>query len=216
VIIPPSPGVFSAYGMLFSDPRAFSSRTVITAIDTNSLKGLRKIIDELILESSARLAVDDRAISSIEVSADMRYVGQEHTVSVPVDLDMVDMGLASELKKRFDEVHERTYSHSASEEPAQIVTLRVSAGMSSDKPNFPPLPHKEASGQSRFVADVWLTEESALPVPFYAREDLNKNQTLSGPAVIFEETASTLLLNGDVADIHPNGHILINLGGEGS
>jgi N-methylhydantoinase A len=216
VIIPPSPGVFSAYGMLFSDPRAFSSRTVITAIDTSSLKGLRKIIDELILESSARLAVDDRAISSIEVSADMRYVGQEHTVSVPVDLDMVDMGLASELKKRFDEVHERTYSHSAPEEPAQIVTLRVSAGMSSDKPNFPPIPDKEAPGQSRFVADVWLTEESALPVPFYAREDLNKNQTLSGPAVIFEETASTLLLNGDVADIHPNGHILINLGGEGS
>ena len=211
VVIPPSPGVFSAYGMLFADPQGHASRTRITRVDAEGLCGLEGIVNELIDEAVAPLGIGPGLPDRLEFYADMRYVGQEHTVNVPLERDMIRNGLDAEVKARFDAVHERSYSHSAADEPAEIVTLRCVASLSSDKPSFAPVADTAGDASPSFEAAVWLEQDCAETLPFYARGDLGAGQSIAGPAVVFEETASTLLLKGDRALVHANGHLLIEI-----
>ena len=211
VVIPPNPGVFSAYGMLFADPQGHASRTRITLIDPDELPGLEALVDDLITDASARLGLGDVAADRIDLYADMRYVGQEHTVNVALDRSMLSATGVSALKARFDAVHERTYSHSAADERAEIVTLRCVATVLTDKPSFgPPLAQGQSSAPA-FHRVVWLDSEAASEIPFYPRTGLAVGTELHGPAVIFEDTASTLLLSGDRLQTHEHGHLLIDI-----
>src|SRR6185503_11772373 len=71
-----------------------------------------------------------------ERAADMRYVGQEHAVAVRMPANAGDESARAEIKRLFDEAHELRYSHSAPEESADIVSLRVSAIGRLGKPQF--------------------------------------------------------------------------------
>jgi N-methylhydantoinase A len=211
VVIPPNPGVFSAYGMLFADPQGHASRTRITRVDADELPALESLVDELIGDASGRLGLGDVHADRIELYADMRYVGQEHTVSVALDRAMLSGTSVDALKQRFDAAHERCYSHSAAAERAEIVTLRCVATVFTDKPEFS---SPSSSGHSEIPAfhrAVWLDAELATEIPFFARAALAPDMIVAGPAVIFEDTASTLLLLGDRLYCHPNGHLIIDL-----
>ena len=79
-----------------------------------------------------------------ERAADMRYVGQEHAVAVRMPADVGDESARAEIKRLFDDAHELRYSHSAPEESADIVSLRVSAIGRLEKPQVPEIPQGEA------------------------------------------------------------------------
>ena len=211
VVIPPNPGVFSAYGMLFADPQGHASRTRITLVDPDELPNLEALVDELVGDACTRLGLGAVVADRIDLYADMRYVGQEHTVNVALDRDMLSAAGVSALKQRFDAVHERSYSHSAADERAEIVTLRCVATMLTDKPKFGPSIGDEFSSEPAFHRAVWLDDEAATEIPFYRREALVAGTILDGPAVIFEDTASTLLLSGDRLQVHAHGHLLIDI-----
>lgn len=212
VVIPPSPGVFSAYGMLFAEPQGHAARTQITALDRDSVSGLTSLINELIDEACTRVGLAGRSADNVELMADMRYVGQEHTVNVPLTVAMITDGDYAAIKSRFDQAHERAYSHSAADEPAQIVTLRAVVSVHTQKPSFSPIPTGCAPTKPIFFDDVYLEDEIEKSVPFYSRSDLTAGQRIAGPAVVFEETASTLLFAGEQAQVHEYGHLLIELG----
>ena len=211
VVIPPNPGVFSAYGMLFADPQGHASRTRITLVDPDELPNLEALVDELVGDACTRLGLGAVVADRIDLYADMRYVGQEHTVNVALDRDMLSAAGVSALKQRFDAVHERSYSHSAADERAEIVTLRCVATMLTDKPKFGPSIGDEFSSEPAFHRAVWLDDEAATEIPFYRRAALVAGTILDGPAVIFEDTASTLLLSGDRLQVHAHGHLLIDI-----
>jgi N-methylhydantoinase A len=210
VIVPPSPGVFSAYGMLFADSQGHAARTAITRVAPDTIGALHAIADELAVEAAARLGLTIDALDAIEYGADMRYVGQEHTVFVAFPREWLSATQAARLKTRFDDVHQRTYSHSAAGEPAELVTLRCVGTRQTPKPAFLRLTPAPPAAPA-FEAPVWLNESGADVVPFYARTSLPPAQCITGPAVIFEETASTLLGPGDVARVHRHGHLVIEL-----
>lgn len=211
VVVPPNPGVFSAYGMLFADLQGHAARTRITQVDAANLRALDASVTELIGEASARLGVGTAAVDRIELFADMRYVGQEHTVLVALERAMLTEGNAAALKQRFDTVHERTYSHSAADERAELVTLRCVATRHTDKPGFMSPSAVAATPVAAFLRPVWLVDTSPRDLPFYARASLGPGARIDGPAVIFEDTASTLLLDGDHARVHAHGHLLIDI-----
>ncbi|MFP6682476.1 MAG: hydantoinase/oxoprolinase family protein [Gammaproteobacteria bacterium] len=211
VVIPPSPGVFSAYGMLFADLQGHASRTRITLVDADELPSLEALVDDLVRDACTRLGLGEVVADRVDLYADMRYVGQEHTVNVALDRQMLSAGGVSVLKQRFDAVHERSYSHSAADERAEIVTLRCVATMLTDKPKFRPSIADERSSDPSFYRAVCLDSESATEIPFYRRAAIAAGTILDGPAVIFEDTASTLLLNGDRLQVHAHSHLLIDI-----
>src|SRR2546427_10385127 len=93
------------------------------------------------LEAEGQAAFEASGISTdrivFERAADMRYVGQEHAVAVRMPASVGDESSRAEIKRLFDEAHELRYSHSAPEESADIVSLRVSAIGRLGKPQFP-------------------------------------------------------------------------------
>ena len=140
VLIPFSPGHFSAYGMLFSDLRYDYVRSCFRRLADASFDESEAFYDGM--EREGRAAIDASAVRpeqiSIERAADMRYVGQEHAVTVELPDAVFRARDRAAIKRHFDAVHEQRYGTSAPQEPAELVSLR--ATISGTMPKPPQLP----------------------------------------------------------------------------
>src|SRR5215472_10030570 len=126
VIVPPAPGMFSAFGMLFSDLRYDYVRTWLYRLEDASFAAMEKIYGTL--EDQGRGAIANTSVKPARITlkraADMRYVGQEHAVTVDIPQAVFARRDAKAIKRLFDAMHELRYGTSAPAEPAEIVSLR--------------------------------------------------------------------------------------------
>ena len=126
VIVPLAPGVFSAFGMLFSDLRYDFVRTWYAPLDEASFETIEKVYQAL--ERQGRDAIAATSITPqrvvIKRAADMRYVGQEHAVTVDLPMSVFARGDRKAIKHHFDAMHAQRYGTSAPAERAEIVSLR--------------------------------------------------------------------------------------------
>src|SRR5262249_32187423 len=126
VIVPTAPGVFSAFGMLFSDMRYDYVRTWFTRLDDAGFDVMERIYREL--EDEGRRAIASSAVTpetiTVKRAAGMRYVGQEHAVTVHLPNAVFATQDRAAIKRHFDEMHEQRYGTSAPAERAEIVSLR--------------------------------------------------------------------------------------------
>jgi N-methylhydantoinase A len=171
------------------------------------------------LEGEGCAALERSGIPSdrivFERAADMRYVGQEHAVAVRVPASAVDEGARAEIKRRFDDAHDLRYSHSAPEEAADIVSLRVSAIGRLSKPAFPTIlagaavPPSEAE---RGVRPVMFEGHGALSAKLFDRAMLRAGNMIQGPAIIEELASTTVVEPGDTVTVNRYGHLVMKLG----
>src|SRR4051812_1943113 len=126
LIVPLHAGNFSAWGLLGVDLAQTVSRTQITPLGDGALAGAQPLLDELLGDLDRRPRPDGPRI--VEIDLDMRYVGQEHTLTVaaPQDGDALAAGAELELRDRFAEAYSRTFGHTM-DEAVEIVAFRVSA-----------------------------------------------------------------------------------------
>src|SRR6185312_8304577 len=126
VIVPAAPGVFSAFGMLFSDLRYDFVRTWFTPLDDAPFKDIERVYREL--EKQGRDAIAGASVKAqrliVKRAADMRYVGQEHAVTVDLPMAVFARGDRESIKRHFDAMHAQRYGTSAPAERAEIVSLR--------------------------------------------------------------------------------------------
>src|SRR5262252_5748007 len=136
VIVPRAPGHFCAFGMLFADLRYDLVRTWFTRLADVSFDEIERVYAELIEEGGRSLAASGIGASRVAVarSADMRYVGQEHPVTVALPPEVFRRRSREALKCRFDEEHLQRYGTNAPEESAEIVSLRVAVTGAMKKP----------------------------------------------------------------------------------
>lgn len=217
VIIPPYPAVFSALGMLMADLRHDIVTTGIRRLNGVTEADLDRELTELEQECHQALlegGVDFSRVRYVR-AADMRYVGQEHTVAVTLpDLGDSGDGIAA-IKSRFDQEHGLRYGHSAPEEPAEIVSLRVSAVGELPRPELAKIAigNVEPDDAARVGArEVAFPNEGVLMTPIYQRSALLAGNQISGPSVIEEGTATTLLRPGDLAEVDGYGNLLLTIG----
>jgi N-methylhydantoinase A len=128
VVIPPSAGVFSSYGLLYSEVAYHftkTRKTLLAAIDPAEIGAL---LGELEGEARARLAEDGFAADRIalERRAALRYQGQSFELEVPVPGGVIDRAAVAAFEEAYGVEHKRTYGHRAgAEEPVELVTLKV-------------------------------------------------------------------------------------------
>src|SRR5712691_6687740 len=126
VIVPPAPGVFSAFGMLFSDLRYDYVRTWFKRLEDASFDQIERVYRDL--EGQGRAAIAGTSVKPQKIivkrAADMRYVGQEHAVTVDLPLEVFEKQDRPAIKRAFDAMHELRYGTSAPDELAEIVSLR--------------------------------------------------------------------------------------------
>ncbi len=126
-VVPRAPGLFPAFGMLFSDLRYDFVRTWLTALEAASFDEIEAVHCEL--EESGRAAIAAASVSpgevAVERAADMRYVGQEHAVTVDLTMEVFENRDREAIKALFDAMHELRYGANAPAEKAGIVSLRT-------------------------------------------------------------------------------------------
>ena len=196
VVIPDRPGVFSAWGMLMSDLRRDVIRTRITRVNEAAAESLDTTFAEMSARVQDELRAEDVAEADIrsERHADMRYLGQEHTVKVALPEGRINAAAVTELLERFHQVHEQTYTFHL-ESPVELVNFHVTAF------GHVPTPEIEMvtatgltlAGASKGQRDVLFDEPQALSASIYERERMPVDEPVAGPAVIEEPTATILV-----------------------
>src|SRR5262245_2683756 len=140
IVVPPAPGLFSSFGLLYSDVEHHyvrSHRRLLRAADAAGVEGRWAAREE---DARAQLGQEGFAPSaqSIRRAADLRYQGQSFELSVPVAGPLAGTESLQAVAQAFGHEHERTYGHRAGpEEPVEIVSLRVVAQGIPDRPRVP-------------------------------------------------------------------------------
>jgi N-methylhydantoinase A len=217
IIIPSAPGHFSALGMLMADLRRDYVQTLFERMDDLEMFQLEDQFKKL--EDEGRAALEASGIPTdrivFERAADMRYVGQEHAVAVRMPAKVGDKTARAEIKRLFDEAHELRYSHSAPEESADIVSLRVSAIGRLGKPQFGQIAAGEktpSSNARRGTRMVIFEGAGAVEAPVWDRTKLLQNNMIAGPAIIEEAASTTVVEPGDTVTVNEFGHLIMQLG----
>jgi len=215
VIIPPQPGHFSALGMLLTDLRQDVLRTRVADFGEIDAKTLDNWFEELEREAAASLAAQGFADRSVALmrSLDMRYLGQEYTVTVAVPELAASGDPMPELRRRFDAAYELRYSHASPEQPAQVVNLRVTALGAVAKPDFASLRDKRiAAAPGARERAVYFESTGAVRCPVFQRAELVEGQPLEGPAIVEEYASTTVIHPGDAATLDAHGCLVVRTG----
>ncbi len=217
VIIPRAPGHFSAFGMLLADFRRDLVRSQFVSLTAVTMAELETWFGEMEARGQAALTDADLKTRKIVLKRglDMRYVGQEHAVTVDLPAAAFRRADKGAIKAAFDAAHEERYGRGSPGEAAEIVSLR-SAVIGVLKH---PAPEKIAAGKSRppalamrgrrrayFEAGGWV--EAAV----FQREALQAGNRISGPALIEEHATTTVLQPGDTLLVEPYGNLDISVG----
>jgi N-methylhydantoinase A len=217
VIVPTAPGVFSAFGMLFSDLRYDFVRTSFARLEDAPFEGIERVYRELEAEGRAAIAAASVVPRKITVkrAADMRYVGQEHAVTVDLPLAVFAREDRGAIKRHFDAMHEQRYGTSAPDERAEIVSLRSTVtGVMRKPPQEEIRRGKRAPDKAAFTGkrSVYL-DGKYRATPTYARAALAAGNRIEGPALVEEHASTTVLLPGDRLEVDTHGHLRIKVAG---
>jgi N-methylhydantoinase A len=209
VVVPPGQGAFSALGMLMADVQHDFSRTSITPLLEVDAEVIAASFAELESSATAALATDGFGDDEQHLvrTIDVRYMGQEHAVTVACP--PFGEGFTAAVEVSFAELHERQYGHTMSD-PVEITTLRVRGIGVIDKPSLPTMAARTEGAPER-LGDrvVHLGEDEQVVYGLYAREQLRAGDRIVGPAVITEHTATTVMHAGDVLTVGTYGELVI-------
>jgi N-methylhydantoinase A len=216
VIVPLFPAHFSALGMLMTDVKHDYVRTYYTPLKEADFARIGRIYDEMASEGRQTLAKEGVGASSVKLQPffDLRYIGQEFFLTVPVSQEEILSGDLSGIRKAFDNLHDMRYGHKSTAEPIEIVNVRVAAFGMRKKIEFPE--KKAIAGRQAIKGhrDVCLDDpKKPVKCAIFDREALPVGYTVQGPAIIEEYATTTYLSHGDAATICPLGEIIISVGG---
>lgn len=217
MVIPLYAGNFSAWGLLGADLMQTAARTRILKLADPAVPEANGVFDDLFAILDARVGGESaNGARSREVALDMRYVGQEHTITVPIASNARGQlaASASGIREAFTREYDRTFGHTMDEQ-VEIVSLR--AALRTPLPRrteaFSPRPSVKADEQPTWDA-YSFTEDRQLAFRIVDRAALTTDESILGPAIIVEETATTYLDSGFEARIHPSGVLFIKDAGD--
>lgn len=208
VLVPPTPGVLSALGMLAADRTRDYSRTVMLPAAAAGPDRLADAFAPLVARALADAATDghDPAQLDLRQSLDARYVGQSHELIIQHQPDNDPTAITA----AFHAAHAARYGYDRPEASVEIVTLRLSAVAPSD---FPAIPLRAAAGPNPSAAligrkPVWFGG-GYIETPLYNRDLLRPGNLLPGPGVIYQYDTTTLIPPGWTAVVDGADNLII-------
>ncbi|MCL4806020.1 MAG: hydantoinase/oxoprolinase family protein, partial [Anaerolineae bacterium] len=205
VLVPPTPGVLSALGMLVAEPARDFSRTVMLAPDDAE----RLAAEFALLEAAAReeMAAEGYPVGSLRMrrALDMRYLGQSHELTIP--LPGTDPAAVAEA---FHAAHERRYGYARPEATVEIVTARLTAAVATTAPAFPRAPLAGPDPTAALIGHkpVWF-DDAFRNTPLYDRERLRPGNVLPGPGVVIQYDTTTIIPPGWSATVDGSNNLVI-------
>ncbi len=195
VIVPNAPGILCADGLIESDLQENFVATARAQMGED-LSAVEHALARLNTQADAWIAAETDSSSSAHkiASVDMRYVGQNYELPVMIGSSEDAPGLPERetLIERFFEAHLRSYGYVDRDAPVEVMNVRLKAvaplGQASVRPDSPKGP-----ADPEVTQDVWFSADAPLPTPVYRREVLPIGTTLTGPAIITQFDATTVV-----------------------
>ncbi|MCA8929854.1 MAG: hydantoinase/oxoprolinase family protein, partial [Alphaproteobacteria bacterium] len=212
LVVPPSPGVLSAIGLLVSTLRADYAQTCVEAPPYDGAR-IAATFRQLEQEADAWLAREnapaDTRRKNRSASLRYRHQGFELTVDWP-DGPVTEASMA-EAVERFHRLHEQLYTFAQRDTVVELVNLRVSAACDLARPRLV----ERAAGGSLAEAlverhPVWF-DEGPVPTPVYDRSRLGAGVRVDGPAILTQLDATTVLLPGETATVDRYGNLIVRI-----
>jgi N-methylhydantoinase A len=156
--------------------------------------------------------VDPNIPIVLKRGADMRYVGQEHSVTVELPLELFTNHDANGIKKIFDQTHLQRYAFNSINSPAEIVNLQSSVIGLLPKPIIKKLEQKNQTINKATRKVFFQQFGGFIDTDVYQREDLRHGHQLHGPLLIEEYASTTVLFPGDLLEVSEFGDLIITIG----
>ncbi len=206
VLIPADPGVFSAWGMLQGDVRNDAVTTHYRRLD-QPIVDLTEPIERLKDKVCREMEVDDeqRAGMRFETHIELRYVGQEYSLPIPLPGAEADEEFMASFHARYEE----RYGHCNPEAPIEMVAIRLTGIR-----EFERGPVGEGNGQAGGAdgaSEQVIFDGRSLDVPIVDRGNLSGR--LVGPAIVMEPSTTTVVPPGWELSVGSQGHLIMERGG---
>lgn len=217
VIVPPTPGVTSALGILQVDLRHDLLRSVLKQTHQIEPHELVRVFDEL--EAEAREVLEHEKADSeqqVELSLDVRYYGQTPYMNIVLDEIPHDRAAIDAIVERYGEAYEREFGYRFDSDLATVefVNARVAAiGVTSDI-QLRGAAQSNGRPEPRQTRSVYFEESREfVDTPIYTRSALATETRMSGPAIVEQSDTTVLLPPGTSLEVDQYLNILIDVGG---
>jgi N-methylhydantoinase A len=213
-VIPMSPGITSAMGLLVTDLKHEYSKTMIQRVDRLDPTSVEEVYRHVEGQARSTLAREGMRPENMSFTrqVDMRYVGQSYELTVQLHNGQLDPAEIKRVLKRFHEEHDRAYGFSSPEEPTEFVNLRLTAVGNIAKPQLRELIGDRASMASaqKSTRPVFFAERGGyIPCPIYNRYLLGSGCHIEGPAVVEEMDSTTVIHPGYRAKVDRFGNLIL-------
>ncbi|MFJ3642825.1 hydantoinase B/oxoprolinase family protein [Streptomyces sp. NPDC090108] len=202
VLVPPMAGVLSALGIGLADTTAMREQSAEVPLEPSAMRGLRETADGLEEAARAELLAEGVPPDRVEAvrRAQLRYDGTD--TALTVELTEPDA-----MKRAFEERHRATFSFTL-DRPVVVEALSVEATGITAPPDLSALAPYQ--GRPAAPGTVRLYSGGAWrDAPLHRREALPPGDTVTGPAVIAEAGATTVVDDGWRAAATDEGHLLM-------
>ncbi len=213
-LIPLSPGITSALGLLVTDLKHDDATTLIQQVNRLDLTAVEAAFAQMTEAGRAALARDAVAEEHMTFvrQVEMRYVGQGYELAIPLANKPLDADELAHVLVRFHQAHDRAYGYAAPTEPAEFVNLRLTAIGRIAKPRLRRL---------TTIGDLALARKPNRPVyfaesngfvdcPIFDRYRLPPNAIIVGPAIIEELDSTTVVHPGFEARVDEFGNLRLS------
>jgi N-methylhydantoinase A len=207
LLVPLTPGVHSALGLLMSDVKHDYVRSKLVGLEDLDLAEINDLFNQLIDQAKRDLDGEGFADHEIKIEPylDLRYAGQGYELTVPCMMPPLAQEDLQLMRRRFDTLHEQNSGHKAETEPVELVSLRlISLGL------VPQAKLSPGKTTGRQVADArtgerevfFGTEHGTLRTKIYGRSRLEPGHRIPGPAIVEQLDTTTV--------IHPEQEALVD------
>lgn len=210
VVVPRSPGQFSALGLLRTDLMVTRAQSIMTPLEPANAEAIEAAfvaLQDTIRDELKRQGADVDRIR-FERAVFAMYRGQTWDNRMPIHADIVTRDGVNELVPQFHEFYEENYGFAAREIPVVVSTVEVSAIIPRQQVK-PELTPDEGDPLLRTVELTVPGSTERTEVSLYVRERLEPHQRVAGPALVAEKFATIVVLPGRVAHVDDDLNLIV-------
>jgi N-methylhydantoinase A len=218
VLIPASPGICSAMGLMTTDLKYDDVRTVFARSDRLDPATLADDFAAMANDLEAQVRQDgiDPAVATYRRGADLRYLGQGYELRVDVADGPLDAGALALVVNTFHARHAAEYGHGFPDKPVEVVNVRLTASAPAEKLRTVPAPAcgSLASALVRRAPCVFRTPAGLqeFDTPRYERDRLPLDLPIPGPCIVLQTDSTTVAPPGATLTAMRDGNLIIRLG----
>jgi len=218
IIVPPAPGILCAQGLVVSDLKEDLVVSTRISVADGELAEAAHHIQTLLDQAETWFESESVEANArwLELSLDMRYIGQNFELAVPIGdsgtLGAAEFRIGAErLHELFYEAHDRAYGYHNPHDPIEIVNFRLTAWGRLDRPDRPSPDAATGAPRPLGTRPVYFDAETPDDASVYHRRDLRPGHVLTGPAIIEQLDSTALVYPGDTARVDGALNLLIEV-----